>query len=263
MDSFQGILIVMGVIAIVMVLIHGFITKKKTKELHEKKNKLSLKKIDKREEYIVDATVEIDSFNAETEDVTFDFPEDLDEAEKEDMSFDTEFKAELKEESEIVFSETLETETETEIEAEASGIKPAPVKEDVFIFNVVPKEGKTLGGHELLQYFLTSGFRIGEMSIFHRHVHSDGTGAILFSIANMMAPGTFDVDHMEQLKSEGVSFFFRAPNDEIEVKKAFDMMLVAVEIMAEEFDCDVLNGKRELFTEKEFFEYQDCLAHYK
>lgn len=133
---------------------------------------------------------------------------------------------------------------------------------ELFIFNIAAKNGERLGGHELLQFFLTSGFRYGDMNIFHRHEHSDGTGEVLFSIANMMAPGTFDLDYMEQFNSPGISFFFTAPNDKISVNKSFDMMLRAVEQLAEEFDCEVLDEKREKFTPEQFIEYRTRLAKY-
>jgi cell division protein ZipA len=134
---------------------------------------------------------------------------------------------------------------------------------ELFIFNIAAKDGQRLGGHELLQFFLTSGFRYGEMNIFHRHEHSDGTGEILFSIANMMAPGTFDLDTIEQFNSPGISFFFTAPNNKISVNKSFDMMLRAVEQVAEEFDCDVLNESREKFTQEDFLAYRDRLQKYE
>ena len=134
--------------------------------------------------------------------------------------------------------------------------------QDLFIFNVVARDGEKLGGHELLQFFLTSGFRFGEMSIFHRHENSDGTGPVLFSIANMMAPGVFEPENMEQFQSEGVSFFLTAPNKHIDIKASFEMMLRAVEQIAEEFNCDVLNAQREPMTKEQFIEYNHRLLHY-
>lgn len=135
-------------------------------------------------------------------------------------------------------------------------------EKDLFIFNVVAKDDQLLYGHALLQFFLTSGFRFGEMSLFHRHQHSDGTGPVLFSIANMMLPGTFDPINMKQFDCPGVSFFLSAPDPDINVKEAFDLMLIAVEQMAEEFDCLVLNAQREKLTEAEFRNYHERLAHY-
>ena len=156
----------------------------------------------------------------------------------------------------------LEIEQAVVKNAEPEQQQSAQEAQDIFIFNVVAKEGSYVRGHELLQFFLTAGFRFGEMSIFHRHLHSDGTGPVLFSIANMMAPGVFDPEKMEQFRSEGVSFFLTAPNNDINIKEAFDMMLVAVEQMAEEFDCVVLNAEREPLTEKQFRNYHERLLHY-
>ena len=67
---------------------------------------------------------------------------------------------------------------------------------------------------------------------------------------------------MEQFRSEGVSFFLTVPNNDINIKKAFDMMLFAVEQMAEEFDCMVLNESRKPLTEKEFRKYHERLLRH-
>ncbi len=155
------------------------------------------------------------------------------------------------------------TDPKQAIEIEQTSQVKQTLPDELFIFNIAAKEGERLGGHELLQFFLTSGFRYGDMNIFHRHEHSDGTGEVLFSIANMMAPGTFDLDYMEQFNSPGISFFFTAPNDKISVHKSFDMMLRAVEQAAEEFDCEVLNEKREKFTPEQFMEYRQRLQQYQ
>jgi len=154
------------------------------------------------------------------------------------------------------------SDNETTDSVDAPTIEDNTEPTDLFIFNVSATEGNEIGGHELLQFFLTAGLRFGAMSIFHRHEHSDGTGAVLFSVANMMAPGVFDPESMEQFRSQGVSFFLTAPNDDIDITASFDMMLVAVEQMAEEFDCEVLNADREQMTEENFIEYRKRLLHY-
>ncbi|HEY5714923.1 MAG TPA: cell division protein ZipA, partial [Psychromonas sp.] len=149
---------------------------------------------------------------------------------------------------------------ESQKRAISEPVKAAP--EDVFVFNVVAREGSRIRGSEILQFFLTSGFRFGENAFFHRHLNSDGTGPVLFSIANMMAPGVFDPDNMEQFFSEGISFFVVAPNPDINIKEAFDMMLTAVQQMTDEFECVVLNEHREPFTEQQFRDDHERLMRY-
>jgi len=286
MQHFQSILIVIGIVAIAGVLIHGYFAGRKEKEAE---TETVTEAPDMFAEILpsgsfeggVDepAEVQISHDNAASTSECIDFSQALDNEKVSPVVFDEAeqeipFQVDIVEKNEPVVTEDLITEdpiiekldSETpelkpvinDIDKEEKVIQPA----DLFIFNVAAKEGQQLGGHVLLQFFLTSGFRFGDMSIFHRHEHSDGTGPVLFSIANMMAPGVFDPDTMEQFKSEGVSFFLTVPNENIDIKTSFDMMLRAVEQMAEEFDCVVLNADREMMTEAQFLDYRNRLLPY-
>jgi len=290
MQNFQAILIAIGILAIAGVLIHGFLQSKKEQEsiLSEQYEDDSEHTESEAEPYVTTVESDVDamafygtSSKEEKDEIeTFDFSlneevaiEHVEEKIETEValstdvvSTDNDHQEEVStEEHELVDSITSNTPAEAVASEPASiEVKQDTVKEptDLFVFNVVAKDGAKLGGHELLQFFLTSGFRYGDMSIFHRHEHSDGTGEILFSIANMMAPGTFDLDTMEQFQSQGISFFLSAPNDNIDIKKAFDLMLRAVVQIADEFHCDVLNEERGILTEAQFIEYRSRLLKY-
>lgn len=302
MQHFQSILIVIGLIAIGGVLIHGYLVGRKEKEsVTERGTKVDIfAEKTASEEYVEPAdevlgevriisnrndepdSDSIDFSKALTEEkvASFDFNENEQQEnvsgvettnkENEDTSVSIIIDDSI-EETPLVNNDSLsadvfieeDTETHSEVKTHSEPeIEEVVQTQDLFIFNVAAQDGKLLGGHELLQFFLTSGFRHGEMSIFHRHENSDGTGPVLFSIANMMAPGIFDTDNMEQFKSEGVSFFLTAPNKDINIKASFDLMLRAVEQMAEEFECEVLNAEREKMTTAQFIEYNNRLLHY-
>lgn len=283
MQHFQLILIVIGVLAIVAVLVHGFIVSRKEKALRndnlaDSGNLVSTKaNADSQDDVI--GNVRISRAESEDEDENYDFVEPAERDELEDIDFAADFPK--SDADELAQSITLDNElsdfeemdkvsersdSKTKFAAESDNQQAAqqvaPEHQDHFVFNVAAKEGQAVRGHELLQFFLTAGFRFGDMSIFHRHLHSDGTGPVLFSIANMMKPGVFDPENMEQFSSEGVTFFLTAPNNEINIKEAFDMMVVAVEQMAEEFDCVVLNGERQPLTEAQYREYHKRLSRY-
>lgn len=290
MQHFQSILIVIGILAIAGVLIHGFLLNRKNKQALKAEQQAQLDELEAlaREEEVEEEPIQFKptvtkKLNRDFDSVAFS-SESTQQSETDAYYFDTQQQEEkvkatdstgqdselervvvttlddLPIQEHIDLIETLDEPTTIEVEPKKE--KAATEETDLFIFNVAAKQGERLGGHELLQFFLTSGFRYGEMNIFHRHEHSNGTGEILFSIANMMAPGTFDVDCMEQFNSPGISFFFTAPNSKISVNKSFDMMLRAVEQVAEEFDCEVLNEKREKFTAEEFMEYRARLEKY-
>jgi len=299
MQHFQSILIVIGLLAIGGVLIHGYLLSRKDKlaVAEATSNDIFAEKVaaelvnEPVDEVLGD--VRIVSHQKESREDEIDFSQALNDESIAPVEFagsdtnsetiapvefaesDTNSET-IQQENIVVSTETSEAErtlseateeviTEPSVnvsEEVVTTVDESELQQDLFIFNVVAKDDLVLGGHELLQFFLTSGFRFGEMSIFHRHEHSDGTGPVLFSIANMMAPGIFDPDNMEQFKSKGVSFFLTAPNKDIDVKASFEMMLTAVEQMAEEFDCLVLNAQREPMTEAQFIEYNHRLLHY-
>ncbi|MEH6453481.1 MAG: cell division protein ZipA [Psychromonas sp.] len=156
--------------------------------------------------------------------------------------------------------EVIEEPTELKVEQASEAKKQQDT--EFFIIHVMTKDGNTIGGLQLLQFFLTSGFRHGDMSLFHRHLESDGTGPILFSIANTLAPGTFDSHEMGKFSTEGVSFFINAPKPDVDMKAAFDMMFRAVGQLADEFDCEILNEDRKPFSEQDFRAYEERLIRY-
>ncbi|MGL6121460.1 MAG: cell division protein ZipA, partial [Shewanella sp.] len=126
---------------------------------------------------------------------------------------------------------------------------------DVLVLHVVAKEGLQLNGAELLPCFLTLNFKYGDMNIFHRHVDNAGNGKVLFSIANMLKPGVFDPDNMEQFSTQGVVFFMTLPcyGDAL---MNFSIMLNSARQLAEDIDAVVLDGQRQPWGE---FTKQDYL----
>lgn len=126
---------------------------------------------------------------------------------------------------------------------------------DVLVLHVVAKEGQQLNGAELLPCFLTLNFKYGDMNIFHRHVDNAGNGKVLFSIANMLKPGVFDPDNMEQFSTQGVVFFMTLPcyGDAL---MNFSIMLNSARQLADDIDAVVLDGQRQPWGE---FTKQDYL----
>ena len=133
-------------------------------------------------------------------------------------------------------------------------VKPEPKPEvksksktkdpEVLILFVDKPEGEMIDGARLLPLLLTLGFKFGEMDFFHRHKQTSGHGDVLFSLANMYNPGTFDIDRMEQVQTRGLSIFMTMPNAG-EALQTFNMMHNAAKKIADEFGARVLDYKRE------------------
>jgi len=116
-------------------------------------------------------------------------------------------------------------------------------KQEVFMLYIDKSEGTPIDGARLLPLLLTLGFRYGEMNLFHRHQDNAGRGDILFSLANMYNPGTFDIDNMEQVTTRGLTIFMTLPNS-AEPLPTFNMMHNAAKKIADEFSAKVLDDQR-------------------
>lgn len=116
--------------------------------------------------------------------------------------------------------------------------------QDYIIIHIQTEEGLPMQGSSLLPLLLTLGFKYSEDGFFNRHEDASGQGPVLFRLANMFNPGTFDIDNMEQLQTEGVSLFMTLPcaGDSL---PSFNMLHSAAKKIADEFSATVLDHNRE------------------
>jgi len=123
------------------------------------------------------------------------------------------------------------------------------IQPEVLSLSVVMPQNQIIPGASLLPLLLTLGLKYGEMNIFHRHQDNAGTGPVTFSIANMMNPGSFDLDNMETFATQGVTLFMMLPN----AGNAFDVyqqMLSAAKQLGGEFGAQVLDDKRNVMNKQ-------------
>ncbi|WP_440876091.1 cell division protein ZipA [Thalassotalea sp. PLHSN55] len=133
---------------------------------------------------------------------------------------------------------------------ESANVKPtANIDPEVLVISVVMPENQIMSGAVLLPTLLTLGMKYGDMNIFHRHQDNAGNGKVTFSLANMLNPGTFDLDAMETFATQGVTLFMTLPNegDPFEV---FQQMLSAAKQLANEFHGQLLDDKRSVLTKQ-------------
>ncbi len=129
--------------------------------------------------------------------------------------------------------------------------KAPPQPEEVLIVNVMAPAGEQFRGDALLDSLVSAGLRFGDMNIFHRYEGAKGGGPILFSLANMVKPGVFDLDTMADFTTPGVSLFMTLPlEDDVELEnvEVFDEMLEIARAIAVELGGELKDENRSVMT---------------
>jgi cell division protein ZipA len=136
------------------------------------------------------------------------------------------------------------------------------IENEVLILYVLVGEEQEINGAMLLPSLLTLGFKYGEMNIFHRHQDNAGSGDVLFSLANMFNPGTFDLENMDQLSTRGLSLFMTLPGPG-EALQNFNLMQSAAKKLAEEFGGQVLDKSRNVLTVQTTRQYVEQIRDFQ
>jgi cell division protein ZipA len=89
--------------------------------------------------------------------------------------------------------------------------------------------------------------KLGNMSIFHRHAEANGSGPVMFSMANMVKPGTFDMSSMDTVATPGVSLFQQLPS-QLNQMKCFDQMLETANALKSALDGELKDEQRSVLT---------------
>ena len=121
--------------------------------------------------------------------------------------------------------------------------------DEVIVFNLMAKSGYVFDGEMLLAVLVEEGMKLGEMDIFHRHLDDDGDAPVLFSLANMVVPGTFNLSKMAEFVTPGVSMFLSLPIAADSIA-AYENFVVTASNLAAKLDGDLKDENRSVLTKQ-------------
>ncbi len=139
------------------------------------------------------------------------------------------------------------------------GRRPAqlPVERIVTLF-VVAREGAPFHGPDLVVAAEKAGLEFGDMGIYHRLVDGKRELGPIFSVANMLKPGNFDLGRLDALRTTGVSFFMTLPAP-LKALDAWDAMLPTAQRLAELLEGHVLDEERNALGRQRIAHIRDQL----
>lgn len=136
---------------------------------------------------------------------------------------------------------------------------PPTSPDELIILGVLAKSGSVFKGAELVDALRGQGLKFGNMSIFHRL--DSTTDQQLFSVANALEPGTFDLADMQALETPGITFFLQlpVPGDAFET---LEDMLLSARTVAAALGGDVKDDQMNTLTGQTVEHMRQRLADY-
>ena len=118
--------------------------------------------------------------------------------------------------------------------SDVAGIRTEPAESNVVVLHLISVSGSSISGEELVRVLQKQNLKYGDMGIFH--CLETETNKKIYSVANALEPGSFDLSDMASFSTVGITFFF-TPDEHSEPIPAFDKMLEDVSIISQELGC--------------------------
>ena len=118
----------------------------------------------------------------------------------------------------------------------------------IIMMNVMAEPGEPFRGPEVRAALESVEMRFGDMQIFHHHGVGDmRTEVPVFSVANMVNPGTFDLARLETFTTPGLVMFMRLPGP-LDSRVAFELLLNTGQRLAEELHGELRDETRSVLS---------------
>ena len=126
---------------------------------------------------------------------------------------------------------------------------------------IAARAGEVLRGPDIVVAAEKTGLTYGHMNVFHRLVEGRPERGPVFSVANIMKPGSFDMATIQALETPAIAFFLTLPAP-LPALDGWEMMLPTAQRMAELLDGVVLDESRNALGRQRIQHLRDELRAY-
>lgn len=161
-----------------------------------------------------------------------------------------------------LFDDVLLQPKRTAAPTQISEAPKKPKAEEIICLILMANPDRSYVGYELLQSLLVAGLRFGAMDIFHRFEEQNGRGKILFSVASISEPGTFEINKMGAYSGKGLMMFLRLSTNK-DLMAAFDCMLETAKQLVEYLGGDIFDNERNVLSPEKIQSIRDRIIDFE
>jgi cell division protein ZipA len=133
--------------------------------------------------------------------------------------------------------------------------------EKIVTLYLAARAGAKLHGPDIVVAAEKAGLVYGHMGVFHRLIDNHPQRGPVFSVANIMKPGSFDMANIQAMETPAIAFFLTLPAP-VPALDAWETMLPTAQRMAELLDGVVLDESRNALGRQRIAHIRDELRAY-
>ncbi|REC95538.1 cell division protein ZipA [Kushneria indalinina] len=119
--------------------------------------------------------------------------------------------------------------------------------EEIVVISVMSRDEDGFHGPDLLQLVLACGLRLDDRGVFHRFETESSESPLQFSMVNVVKPGTFDLEVMEEDATPGVTFLMPMPSAESS-REAFEAMFETAMVLVRNLGGELKDENHSVMT---------------
>ncbi len=154
---------------------------------------------------------------------------------------------------------------ESTITTDDEDVENAVAEQKIVTLRIVARDKGAFRGDELVLSLRGIGMRHGKFGIFHRY---EGTGEddVIFSVASLAEPGTFNLSNIKEQQIPGISMFMVLPGP-MGGAESFDLMMAAARALSQALHAELLDesgstlsSQRERYLREEIIRYEHGIS---
>ncbi len=122
-----------------------------------------------------------------------------------------------------------------------------PSKDKILVLHVVAPRNRPFTGVALGAALRRAGLKLGEMSIYHYHEEGAADREPLFSVANMVAPGTLTDENLSDMMTPGITLFLQVHLCD-RPQRAFEVLLETSHVLARDLGGRIMDAQQSTAT---------------